>query len=214
MDERDISGQKNHSQIYVSKQKLASVCQVRGALGSTSSCKVGFACMRYLGTSPNQLNREFPACRIKRWAVLTISHSLRPDVKADESGNIVSSPVGLALVPGDVALLRLQWNNQLEGPGRVPNHVQGETILLCQQGPVRGCQEGNIIQSILVLPGLRELQYGWPRVLQSEGGEVPVSFQVGQQDLQQLHHLQVCERGGLVRNQSPRTRSTSSSWKS
>ena len=214
MGGRDISGQKNHSQKYVSKQKLASVCQVGGALGNITSCKVGVACMRYLGTSPNQLNREFPDCRIKRRAVLTISHSLQPDLKADESGNIVSSPVGLALVPGDVALLRLQWNYQLEGPGRVPNHVQGEIILLRQQGPVRGCQEGNIIQSILVLPGLRELQYGWSRVLQSEGGEVPVSFQMGRQDLHQLHHLQVCERGGLVRNESPRTRSASSSWKS
>ena len=28
-------------------------------------------------------------------------------------------------------------------------------------------------------------------MLQSEGGEVPVSVQVGGQDLQQLHHLQV-----------------------
>ena len=146
--------------------------------------------------------------------MLTISHSLQPDLKADESGNIVSSPVGYALVPGDVALLRLQWNHQLQGPGRVPDHVQGEGILLCQQGPVPGCQEGNIIQSILVLPGLRELQYGWPRVLQSEGGEVPVPLQVGRQDLHQLHHLQVRERGGLVRNKSPRTRSTSSSRKS
>ena len=35
--------------------------------------------------------------------MLTISHSLQPDLKADESGNIVSSPVGLALVPGDVS---------------------------------------------------------------------------------------------------------------
>ena len=77
--------------------------------------------------------------------MLTISHSLQPDLKADESGNIVSSPVGLALVPGDVALLRLQWNHQLEGPGRVPNHVQGEGFLLCQQGPLRGCTEGNIL---------------------------------------------------------------------
>ena len=143
-----------------------------------------------------------------------MSHSFSPDLKADESRNIDSRPGGLALVPGDVALLRLQWNHQLEGPGRVPDHVQGETILLCQQGPVRGCKEGNILQSILVLPGLRELQYGWPRVLQSEGGEVPVSVQVGGQDLHQLHHLQVRERGGLVRNKSPRTRSTSSSRKS
>ena len=144
----------------------------------------------------------------------SMSHSFSPDLKADESRDIDSRPVGLALVPGDVALLRLQWNHQLERPGRVPNHVQGETILLRQQGPVRGCQEGSIIQLILVLPDLRELQYGWPRVLQSEGGEVPVPLQVGRQDLQQLHHLQVCERGSLVRNQSPRTRSTSSSWKS
>lgn len=169
---------------------------------------------RDIGASPNQLSREFPFYRVKRAGMQSMSHSFSPDLKADESRNIDSRPGGLALVPGDVALLRLQWNHQLEGPGRVPDHVQGETILLCQQGPVRGCQEGNIIQSILVLPGLRELQYGWPRVLQSEGGEVPVPLQVGRQDLQQLHHLQVCERGGLVRNQSPRTRSTSSSWKS
>ena len=125
---------------------------------------------RDIGASPNQLSREFPFCRVKRAGMQSISHSFSPDLKADESRNIDSRPVGLALVPGDVALLRLQWNHQLEGPGRVPDHVQGETILLCQQGPVRGCQEGNIIQSILVLPGLRELQYGWLRVLQSEGG--------------------------------------------
>ena len=167
-----------------------------------------------IGVSPNQLSREFPFYRVKRARMQSMSHSFPPDLKADESRNIDSRPGGLALVHGDVAFLRLQWNHQLEGPGRVPNHVCGEIILLCQQGPVRGCQEGNIIQSILVLPGLRELQYGWPRVLQSEGGEVPVPLQVGRQDLHQLHHLQVRERGSLVCNQSPRTRSTSSWWKS
>ena len=52
----------------------------------------------------------------------------------------------MCIVPTRVPFLLLQRVHQLGGPGRVPNLLQGEEVLLCQPGQLQGSEEGQLFR--------------------------------------------------------------------
>ena len=98
-------------------------------------------------TSPGE---KVPVNRVKGEAGMDVAQ-FSVLTGEDEGWSLGCLPGGPAAVPGRPPRLLLQRHHQLQGPGRVPDNVFGEALLLCQQGQVQGSEKGHIIREILVI---------------------------------------------------------------